>query len=118
MNTRTTVLAVALLLVATMLWGCGRPQVAPKNLHLIASLRTALSTRNPEWLEQNAEIISQRHQGGKMSDDEYEAFQDILDAARAGDWQDAEHDAIAFQKAQRPTAEQVQRVSRHWHDGS
>lgn len=113
MNAKST-LAVALLLAAAGLSGCGRPQVAPKNLHLTASLRTALSAQNSEWLDQNAEVIDERHQSGEMSDEEYEAFQTILEEARAGNWREAEEEAMALQQAQRPTDEQVERVSRYW----
>jgi hypothetical protein len=113
MNAKTT-FGVGLLLTLVIFSGCGRPQVAPKNLHLTASLRTALSAQNREWLDQNAEVISERHQSGEMSDEEYEAFQAILEEARAGNWREAEEEALALQKAQRPTDEQVEEVSRYW----
>jgi hypothetical protein len=112
MHTRN--LAAPLVLVtAIVVSGCGRPQVEPKNLHLIASLRTALSARNAEWLEQNANIIEQRHRAGEMSAEQYAEFQAILQDARAGDWAGAEKDAVAFQKAQRPTEQQMERVRQH-----
>lgn len=102
------------LLLAAVLSGCGRPQVEPDNLPLIASLRTALSARDSEWLEQNAQLVDERHQGGQMSDKVYETFQAILEEARAGNWRDAEEDTLAFQKAQRPTDEQIEQVRWYW----
>jgi hypothetical protein len=93
-----------------VLIGCGRPQASPQNLHLISSLRTAASTRNPELLEQNATLIEQRREAGEVGDAEYRTFQKILELARDGDWESAERETIAFQKSQRPTAEQIQRV--------
>ena len=114
MHAKTTLSVLFLLLASAMLFGCGRPQVAPKNLHLTASLRTAISAQNAEWLEQNAQIIQERHQSGEMSDDEHEAFQAIFEEARAGNWREAEEEALALQKAQRPTDEQVEQVSRYW----
>ncbi len=102
------------LLTVIVLCGCGRPQVAPKNLRLTASLRTALSAQDREWLDQNAEVIDERHQSGEMSGEEYEAFQAILAEARAGNWHEAEEEALRLQKAQRPTDEQVEQVSRYW----
>lgn len=113
MNVRSAI-ASFLFVGATVSSGCGRPQVEPENLHLIASLRTALSTRNVEWLEENARIIDERRASGKMSDTEYAEFQAILDDARAGDWAKAEQDALAFQKAQRPTDDQIAQVRQHW----
>jgi hypothetical protein len=38
-------------------------------------------------------------------------FQAIIDLARNGEWSEAESRLIAWQKAQRPTTAEVQRVS-------
>jgi hypothetical protein len=95
--------------------GCGPPQVKPNNLRLIASLRTALSAKNSEWLKQNVDLIEKRRAEGQMSDEEYAEFQAIVAKAKSGDWSGAERDAVAFQKAQRPTPEQVERVEQVTH---
>ncbi|MFO7901532.1 MAG: hypothetical protein ACQESR_18525 [Planctomycetota bacterium] len=105
--------AVALALLA--LPGCGKPQAAPRNRALISSLRTAVNTQNAEWLEKNATIVEKRHAAGKMSDEEYGEFQSIIAAAREGQWEKAEQQTIAFQKAQRPTREEMERA-RHFSD--
>jgi len=101
---------VALLLLVV---GCGPPRAAPQNQRLIASLRTAISARSSEWLEKNAAVLEERRAAGTMSDEECEAFQAIIDKAKAGKWEDAEEEVIALQKAQRPTREQIERVSKH-----
>ena len=101
-----------LLAISLTLGGCGPPQVKPNNLRLIASLRTALSAKNTEWLQQNIDLIEQRRADGQMSDDEYEEFQAIIAKAKSGDWQGAERDSVDFQKAQRPTTEQIEQVTR------
>jgi len=93
--------------------GCGPPQAAPQNQQLISSLRTALSAQNTDWLEQNVKLLEERRTAGQVSDEELEAFQAIIEKARAGQWKEAEEDAIAFQKAQRPTREQIERVTKH-----
>jgi hypothetical protein len=93
---------------AVLMVGCGRPQVAPQNLRLTASLRTALSAKNNEWLEQNVTAIEERRTAGQMSDDEYAAFQAIIAQAKAGEWEAAEQEAVKLQKAQRPTQGQVE----------
>jgi hypothetical protein len=111
---RSASLVLALLLGAAALAGCSRPQVEPDNLHLIASLRTALSARNTQWLQQNAELINERHRQGKLSDKAHREFVAIIEKAEHGNWQEAEEDTLAFQRAQRPSDDQVQRVQRYW----
>ncbi len=101
----------AIVAVTLSLVGCGPPRAAPQNQQLIASLRTAISAQNSQWLAKNAELLEERRAAGEMSDEEYEAFQAIVDKAKAGQWEDAEQDVIAFQKAQRPTDEQVNQVT-------
>ena len=91
--------------------GCGGPpQAAPANQRLISSLRTALSAQKLDWLEQNVTEIESRRGAGKLNDDEYQAFQAIIAKAKAGAWREAEEDAVEFQKAQRPTQEQIDRL--------
>lgn len=89
--------------------GCGRPQAASENRQLIASLRTAVNTRNTEWLEKNAKIVEERRQAGQMADAEYEEFRSIIAKARAGEWEEAQREVIKFEKAQRPIPEDMQR---------
>jgi len=90
--------------------GCSYPVAEPINMELISSLRTALSARNEQWLKANAEIVEERHASGEMRDDEYGAFRGIIDQARAGNWADAEKATLKFQRAQRPTREQIDEV--------
>ncbi|MCU0962558.1 MAG: hypothetical protein MUF48_20880 [Pirellulaceae bacterium] len=98
------------LLQLLLLTGCGRPQATPQNLLLISSLRTAASTRNPELVEKNAALVAERREAGAMTDAEHRIFQAILELARAKKWEQAEREAWEFQKAQRPSAEQIERV--------
>lgn len=97
------VLCLGLVLIS----GCGYPAATPENLGLITSLRTALSARNVEWLDANEQKIEARRLAGQMTDDEYETFQSIVAEARRGDWESAERAAVKFQRAQRPTDEQI-----------
>ena len=98
------------LLALMLLVGCGQAKIQPDNLRLTASLRTALSTKNNEWLQQNVDAIEARRTVGQMNDDEYDAFQGIIAQAKAGEWEAAERAAVRLQKAQRPTAEQLDRL--------
>jgi hypothetical protein len=90
--------------------GCGYPVVEPANLEIVTSLRTACSARDPSWLAANEEKIDKRRAAGRVRDDEYAAFAAIIRQARDGDWADAEAACLKFQKAQRPTPEQVARL--------
>jgi hypothetical protein len=94
--------AVAVSALAFSLGGCGPPQASPENQQLISSLRTALSARNPDWLEQNAEILQERRAAGRVSDEVFSSFRAIIEKARDGRWEEAEREALALQKAQRP----------------
>jgi hypothetical protein len=91
--------------------GCYRPpQVATDNLELLSSLRTALSTRNPQRLDDNQRSIEERHSQGKLTDTEFAAFNELIALARSGDWELAEKRVVKFQRAQRPTQEQIDRL--------
>lgn len=92
--------------------GCGRqPQVASGNRELVVSLATAISTRNHQWLEENARLVEARRSEGQVSDQEYQALSAILASARAGKWKAAEDAVYALRDAQVPTAEDLNRLS-------
>ena len=98
---------------ACLLSGCSRhPEVAPDNRRMISSLRTALSAQRTDWLQQNVHAIEARRRAGKMSQVEYAAFQAIVNKAKQGEWKAAERDAVRFEKAQRPTPEEIERVTK------
>lgn len=99
-----------MLMMLTTPFGCGKPQAAPQNRIVISSLRTAVNTRNVQWLEKNAQLVEERRLAGEMGDKEYEQFLSIIALAREGKWAEAEQQAIAFQYAQRPTREEQDRA--------
>lgn len=101
---------ILLLLTVTALVGCGQAKIQPNNLRLTVSLRTALSTRSAEGLEQNVAAIEKRHAAGDMEEEEYAAFLRIVAQAKSGDWEGAERATVRLQKAQRPTQEQIDRL--------
>ena len=105
-------MALSSLILMALCAGCGPPQVSYENLELTSSLRTALSARNSEWLDENVRSIEERRAAGKMGDAEHEAFQSIVSQAKAGDWEAAEREVVELQKAQRPTREMIERVHR------
>lgn len=68
----------------------------------MASLRTATSTANMQWLDENAKQIEARRADGKMNAEVYAAIKAIIDKAKAGDWKEADADAFALLQAQKP----------------
>ena len=107
LRTRTLWLLVGLMTLA----GCERPpQVGANNYRFTESLRTALSTRRNDWLEQNAKLISERHTSGEMNDEQFAAFESILALARGGDWARAETEVILLGKAQQPSPAELEQI--------
>jgi len=90
-------LLVMLLLVA----GCGPPQVGQGNHRLIQSLRTAISARRADWLEQTARMAQRRRDAGQLEDEPYAALEGIIEQARGGDWEGAEEEVVRLANAQR-----------------
>jgi hypothetical protein len=97
---------VAILVVSA---GCGGPpQVGAKNYRLIESLRTAISARRSDWLEDNARLASKRREAGQLDDEQFAAFESIIALARAGNWADAEYEVIRLAKAQQLSAQEIE----------
>ncbi len=89
--------------------GCGGPpQVGAGNYRLIESLRTAISARRSDWLEENAKLASQRQAAGELNNEQFAAFESIITQARGGNWADAENEVIRFAKAQRLSADEIE----------
>ena len=105
---RLAAMLAGLLLVV----GCGGTQMQPGNQRLTSSLRTAVSARNTQWLEQNVTVIEQRRREGQLTDEEYEALTPVVALARAGKWQEAEEAVVELQKSQRPSQEQVDELQK------
>ena len=116
-NFSSVSLRIILVMIAGLplltLTGCYRPpQVSEDNLELISSLRTALSTRNATRLDDNDRVMEERHAAGELTDTELAAFNELIEMARAGDWEAAEKRIVEFQRRQRPTQEQINRIPR------
>ncbi|HVX10848.1 MAG TPA: hypothetical protein VHC22_06680 [Pirellulales bacterium] len=106
---RSHVLVCAL--VSAIIAGCGGPpQVAPANRRLIDGLRTATSSAQPQWVEESAKQLEEAKSKGTVSDQEYAEFEAIITLARAGKWKEAEAEAIRLGKAQKPTADEIERL--------
>jgi hypothetical protein len=91
--------------------GCGRPpQVAPANRKLIDGLRTAASSQQIQWIEESEKQIEESKRNGTISEQESAEFASIVKLAKEGKWKEAEAAAIRLGKAQKPTAEEVERL--------
>lgn len=93
----------ATLLLGAALWlgGCGRPPVVETaNLKLVASLRTACSARNPEWLTGVEKAVDERQAEGELSEAAHRHFKTLIEQARAGEWEAAERACLEFERAQ------------------
>ena len=100
--------ALLLLVVAN---GCGGgPQLSGENRELAVSLATAVSTREPKWLDENAALLEKRRAEGQCTDAEYAALKAIIDKAKAGDWDAAQDAAYALRDAQEPNAEDLKNL--------
>ena len=93
-------LRVALLLgLGLTAAGCGEPSEREyKNRRELEALLTAVTLRNPKYVEKNARRIDDRHASGELSDASHKVLMDIVAKARAGDWSHAEQQAYEFRE--------------------
>ena len=88
--------AIALLALA----GCGEPSLREReNRRELEALLTAVSLKNARELERDVKRIEERHAAGTLSDDGFNALNDIIQKARAGDWAGAEQQAYALRES-------------------
>jgi hypothetical protein len=84
-----------------LLIGCNRPPAVEfENLPLVASLRTACSARNHQWLSGVERAVALRHEEGRLSAAEKTHFDRLIARAKTGDWQGAEKQCYDFERAQ------------------
>jgi hypothetical protein len=63
-----------------------------------------------QWVDESAKQIEEGKQSDTVSDAEYEAFQSIIRMAKEKKWKEANAEAVRLGKAQKPTAEEVERL--------
>lgn len=101
----------AAMAVTVAITACSKPpQVKSQHRQLIGSLRTAVSAQNVEWLEMNAKEVQKLRDAGEMGDEEFAAFDAIVQAAREGNWSGAESKVVSLGDAQQPTEEDLARL--------
>lgn len=103
--TRLGPIGTALLAALALAPGCGPTQISRANREVVESLATAVSARNPEWLEENVKRIEACKAAGDLPDADETAFREIIDKAKSGDWEGAESAAFWLRDGQRPSGE-------------
>ena len=104
--TRTFEIAIAIHIMAAA--GCDRgPQLAKENQQFADTVYTAVAARNQKWLESNERIVAEAHDTHRLSDEEFDALNEILQLARSGDWTSAAREAKSLLDSQRPREETV-----------
>lgn len=86
-------------LYAVWLWS-RPPVVARDNLRYIQLLRTACSSRRPEYVEGVEKSLQHQRSQQQISDPEWNHFVRILADAKAGRWERAERATTALEAAQ------------------
>jgi hypothetical protein len=82
--------------------GCGGPSPRElKNRQEFEALLTAVSLKDREELERDAQRIDARHDSGELSHDAHGELCTIIETARGGDWPGAERRAYEF-RGRRP----------------
>jgi hypothetical protein len=76
------------------------PAVALTNLRYIQSLRTAVSSQRPDYVNKVDEALKLLKDKGELSEPEWAHFQLIIAKARTGDWQAADQACMKWEKAQ------------------
>jgi hypothetical protein len=89
-----------LLIVVLMTMGCRRTptDVERDNRRLLDAILTAITIKNANLLEEDAERTESRHKASHLTDEEYQDLEAIINKARKGDWAGAEHDGYEFRK--------------------
>lgn len=81
--------------------GCGGPSTEERdNRKAFEFLLTAVSMKNTKELEKDAQRIEERHAEGRLSDSRHQELREIIEKARAGQWDEAERMAYKFREAQ------------------
>ncbi len=85
--------------------GCGRaPQISAPNRKLLEALQTAVSSKNPQWLEAVTTKIGEKRTQKELSDAEFRAIDAIVKKAQSGEWKQAQKDSFQLSEGQRPTS--------------
>lgn len=106
------VIAICVVVLLLELSGCSRPtQMSSANRKLLQALQTAASAKKKEWLDDVESKVEEKRQKKELSTEEYNALAPIIKKAKAGNWKQANLDAIALCEGQKPTAQELEKFN-------
>lgn len=89
-----------MLLFALSLGGCGGVSESERdNRRLLEAILTAISLRNEKELLQDERLLERRRAAGQLSEESFQAIQQIVAKAKGHDWQRAENELYEYRKA-------------------
>lgn len=89
-----------MLLFVLSLGGCGGVSESQRdNRRLLEAILTAISLRNEKELLQDEALLEQRRSESRLSEESFQAIQQIVAKAKAHDWQQAENELYEYRKA-------------------
>lgn len=94
-----TVLGAVTLMAGIAYWS-RPPVVASENLKFLQLLRTACSSRNPQYVAGVERALQLRRQESQLSDSEWNHFAQILTMAKKGEWERADAACLRFEQSQ------------------
>lgn len=94
---------VCLCVAATLLAGCGTPQVTSDEavFNELDALYTAVTSKRNDLLTASRERLQKLHADGKLSDSGFAAIDKIAARAADGHWSEAAEKLYDFMRAQR-----------------
>jgi len=81
-------------------WWSYPPAVEFDNLKYIQLLRTAVSSKRPDWVAKVKDAVNQRVTEGAMSARERSHFEQVIDLAEAEQWDESHEACFRFEEAQ------------------
>ncbi len=96
------ILVAVMLLIAFLVlqWWRTPPMVDYDNLRFLQLLRTAVSSRNADYVQKVEQAVDQQVKAGQMTSAEREHFGKIIKIAEGGDWEQADRMSFDFEAAQ------------------
>lgn len=84
-SARTSLALAGLILVA----GCGYPRVSPAAVELTKVIDTVCNLRTAAQIEPARKLVLERFEEGRISAEEREILEEVLDVADSGQWESA-----------------------------
>lgn len=110
-----TLVGLVALLAAFMLGGCGYPEVSPKTYEIATALYGICNRELADKLPMAEQLVDEAVEANEITSREAGWLRDIIETARAGDWDDAEREARELMQDQVRRGENLGPPHRHDH---